>query len=176
MPCPVFNKTRARRGFDSISKRTGEMLWPACGVPGRREVKRAPRPRIGVGRYNTKARNPPPDSPQTTQSQPAATKAAFSLPRASPRRPLFFLRDRFQARTVSQCSPSRRASALPIPRRRRFQSTKTEGEAPAERPSLMRAVSLVHPVERSRSLPRSASAANDLRTGRLDSLPPLLLK
>lgn len=68
-------------------------------------------------------------------AQPEPITARFSLRRASPRSVPVLRTIRFQPPTRFQGSPTRRASALPIDRRRRFQSMKTDGSAAAVLPS-----------------------------------------
>ena len=70
------------------------------------------------------------------RTQPEAISARLSLRRASPRSVPVLRTVRFQPPTRFQGSPSRRASPLPITRRRRFQSMKTAGSAEAALPSL----------------------------------------
>ncbi len=69
--------------------------------------------------------------------------ARFNLRSASPRSVPVLRTVRFQPPTRFHGSPSRRASALPIARRRLFQSMKREGSAAAVLPSFRRPASLV---------------------------------
>ncbi len=114
-----------------------------------------------MGRYTTEAhkwdqssersrprRSPHPSRAAVRLSRQPATKARFSLPSASFRRDPCRRSLPFHFVTACHGSPSRRASALPIASKRRFQSMKREGSAEATLPSLRRAASLVPSLTR----------------------------
>jgi hypothetical protein len=82
------------------------------------------------------------------RAQPDPISARFSLRSASPRSIPVLRTVRFQPPTRFHGNPNRRASALPIARRRLFQSMKREGSAAAVLPSFIRAASFAPSLPR----------------------------